>query len=215
MENKTLTLQQRLEHVVEESYQILCQQIANGRFTIHNEASLQLQFSVILKAIGQLYEFSRDEHFDIELEQGINLENSTCKSQKGKARCDIWLQINKGAKTAKCAIELKCFKKTEGETTTDNRFSILEDMENLEHYKQQNTNIIGYEIVYTDNNTYPSPDSRSKIKIGEGHKCQGAITYNNHTVNIQQEYTFHWDKYTGIDAGNGNEKDHFFLKVQI
>ena len=229
MENKTLSLQQRLKHIVEESYQILCQQICCGKFTVYNEASLQLQFSVILKSIGQLYEFSRDDHFDIELEENIKLKENTSKSQKGKARCDICIMIYKGMRRptyqdeslntnieyAKCDIELKCFKAKEGETITDNRFAILEDMENLEHYKQQDTNIIGYEIVYTDNKTYPSPNSRSKIKIGEGHRCQGTITYNSHTVNIQQEYTFHWDKYSGIDVGNSNEKDHYFLKVQI
>ena len=80
MEKNILSLEKRLQHIVDQSYDILCQQITKGRFTINNEASLQLQFSVILKAIGQLYEFDPKDRFVIELEKNIDLDTETCKS---------------------------------------------------------------------------------------------------------------------------------------
>ena len=211
MEQEILTLKERLECIVDQSYNILCQQIAKGRFTVNNEASFQLQFAVILKSVGQLYEFDQNDRFFVELEENINLKTKTCKSANKRARCDIWLSITSSYnRSAECSIELKCFRKSKWETTTDNRFSILKDIENLEHYHNQNNNLICYEIVYTNNSGYANEKSSSYLTIGNGCECSGVIISNNRTVTLQDKYIFTWDEYL-----NNKKKGHFFLKLKI
>ena len=109
--------------------------------SISNEASFQLQFGVILKQIGQLYEFDEKDRFYIQLED-VQTIDVTQKSKHGRARCDIMLSLKNGKDEFSVAIELKYFKKAEGETITDNRFRILCDIENLENYKKEMPNYV-------------------------------------------------------------------------
>ena len=80
------TPQERLKEIVKISYSILCNKVAYGDIKIANEASLQMQFGVILKQVGHLYEFADTDKFLIDLEttQAIS---PTIKSSKGQARC--------------------------------------------------------------------------------------------------------------------------------
>ena len=64
----TITLKDRLREIVDISYRILCNKIVSKSISISNEASFQLQFGVILKQIGQLYEFDEKDRFYIQLE---------------------------------------------------------------------------------------------------------------------------------------------------
>ena len=109
--------QQRLDEIIRIGYHILCNKIACKSIVVDNEAALQLQYSVILKTLGQLYEFAPDDRFSIELEKKIKLDINTSKCPKGNARCDIWLTLGE----ATAAVELKFFKKSQiGETSTMN-----------------------------------------------------------------------------------------------
>ena len=59
-----------------------------------NEASLQLQFASILKAVGELFEVERDEFFSIELEKAVSLvDGSFEKSGSKKAKIDVLLSL--------------------------------------------------------------------------------------------------------------------------
>ena len=160
MSNNVLSLKERLTEIVDISYRVLCNKIVSQSINIPNEASLQLQLGVILKQVGQLYEFSTEDRFTIQLEDVQDI-NATQKSKNGKARCDIMLKHCK-----------KASKKASSETITDNRFSIWCDLENLENYKevfsQKNQELIGYEILYTNNPNYANPGSTSYVKIGHG-----------------------------------------------
>ena len=76
--------------------------------SISNEASFQLQFGVILKQIGQLYEFDEKDRFYIQLED-VQTIDVTQKSKHGRARCDIMLSLKNGKDEFSVAIELKYF----------------------------------------------------------------------------------------------------------
>ena len=188
------TPQERLKEIVKISYTILCNKIAYGNITIANEASLQMQFGVILKQVGQLYEFDNTDKFLIDLET-IQAISPTIKSSKGQARCDILLQfsINSG-NVAKAVIELKHFKydKT-NEAVADNRFSIMKDIENLEHYKEKDSQLLCYEILYTDNKNYANPHTTAGIKLAP--TITQCFTYCQQTVELKTVYAAEWSNY--------------------
>lgn len=207
LEKNILTLEERLVEIVNTSYCILCSKIVSKCINIPNEASFQLQFGVILKQVGQLYEFEEKDKFSIQLED-VQTINATQKSKNGKARCDIMLSLKNGNNyEAAVAIELKHFKKFDGETITDNRFKILCDIENLESYKKINHKMICYEILYTNNPNYANPDSSSYIKIGNGVTLNaGEHISNERIVKLEKAYTLKWDIY---------KNNNCFLKIEV
>ena len=214
MSNIVLSLRERLTEIVDISYRVLCNKIVSQSINIPNEASLQLQLGVILKQVGQLYEFAAEDRFTIQLEDVQDI-NATQKSKTGKARCDIILTLENSVDKATVAIELKHFKKaskkSSTETITDNRFSIWCDLENLENYKEafsrNNQELIGYEILYTNNPNYANPGSTSYVKIGHGIVMSpGEYESNGRRVMLRNEYTFKWDRYPN---------DNCFLKIKV
>lgn len=206
MANKLETLQDRLQEIIKTSYRLLCNKIVGGLIEVDNEASLQLQLGVIMRTIGQMYEFSPKDRFSVVLEHVVRDETiQTCKS-KGKARIDVMLTLTSGNKTCTAAIELKYFPKTDGETITDNRFSMLADIENLETYLRLGKADLGYFMLYTTNKNYTT-DSRSGVKIGNEDAITGEIASNNRIVNLTGAYKLQWDTY--------NMDKHCFLLQEI
>lgn len=202
MANKVETLQNRLQEIVQTSYRLLCNKITGGLIEVDNEASLQMQFGVIMRTIGQLYEFSPKDRFSIVLEHVVRNENIQTWKSKGKARVDVMLTLTNGDETCTAVIEMKYFPKTDGETITDNRFSMLADIENLETYIQLGIANLGFFMLYTTNKNYMT-DSRSMVKIGNEAAITGKIVSNNRTINLKSNYELQWDAY--------NEDKHCFL----
>ena len=203
------SIKERLQDIVEISYELLCNQIVGGKICIHNEASLQMHLGVILKQVGHLYELSKEDHFSIELETWQDIEG-TIKSKKGRARCDIQLNMTNGYETYNVAIELKYFRHHTNEAVTDNRFSILLDLENLEQYKTNNPNLLCYEIVYTDNENYTKIDNRSKIKITPSISGNDE-PYVGRIIKLRRTYRSVWDTYNTTDGEHG----HHFLMINL
>ena len=187
MANKVETLQNRLQEIVQTSYRLLCNKITGGLIEVDNEASLQ---------IGQLYEFSPKDRFSIVLEHVVRNENIQTWKSKGKARVDVMLTLTNGDETCKAVIEMKYFPKTDGETITDNRFSMLADIENLETYIRLGVANLGFFMLYTTNKNYMT-DSRSMVKIGNEAAITGKIVSNNRTINLRSNYELQWDAYNG------------------
>lgn len=188
------TPQERLKEIVKISYSILCNKIAYGDIKITNEATLQMQFGVILKQVGQLYEFAGTDRFSIELET-IQTISPTTKSAKGQARCDISLQFSiNNDNVAKAVIELKHFKYDKSnEAVADNRFAIMKDIENLEHYKEKDSQLLCYEILYTDNKNYASTNTTAGIKLAP--TITQCFTYRQQTVALKTNYVAEWSNY--------------------
>ena len=202
-------IKERLKEIVKISYNLLCNEIAGGNIEIHNEASLQMHLGVILKQVGRLYEFTKTDRFSVELETWQEIDG-TLKSKNGRARCDILLKMGNGNEEHEVAIELKYFKKSENEAVTDNRFSLLLDLENLEHYQVNNPNLLCYEIVYTDNPNYTKVDNRSKIKITP--KISGNDKpYVGRIIRLHKTYDSVWESYDNKDNNNG----HHFLIIDL
>lgn len=198
------SIEDRLKQIIDISYKLLCNKIVSGGIRIDNEASLQMQLGVILMQIGQLYEFDNNDHFSVELETWQDI-SPTSKSNKGRARCDIYLRFISNSEAKEAAIELKYFKHSTNEAVTDNRFSLLLDLKNLEQYKANNPDLLCYEIVYTDNENYAKLDNRSKIKITPT-ISGNTKPYAGRTITLQKSYSSVWDSYA---------KEHHFLKIDL
>ena len=202
-------IKERLKEIVQISYNLLCNKIADGNICVHNEASLQMHLGVILKQVGHLYEFSKSDRFSVELETWREIEG-TFKSKKGRARCDIQLKMANEHGSHEVAIELKYFRRHINETITDNRFSVLLDLENLEQYQVNNPDLLCFEIVYTDNENYTKIDNRSKIKITP--KVSGNDEpYVGRTIKLRKTYDSIWDSYHSKDDKHG----HHFLMIDL
>lgn len=188
------TLKDRMNSIVQSSYDLLCKKIVGGAIIVDNEASMQMQLGTIMKTLGQMYEFSPEDRFSIVLEHAVRHEVLNTWKSKGKARIDILLTLTSGKETCSAAIELKYFPKSEGETVTDNRFAMLGDIENLEAYLRLGMTDLGYFILYTTNKNYLT-DTRSGVEIGNETPVTGTIESNNRTVNLAGSYQLHWDTY--------------------
>ena len=144
----------RIKQIVEIAYDRLCGKITGQRIEVSNEASLQLQLASILKTLGELYEETPDERFNIELEKNVMLKGRTfVKSKTAKAKIDIWFSLENFKSGAKhsCAIELKYFKK-ENHREPNNRYDVFKDIHNLECYGD--TVDAGFLLVATDHSHY-------------------------------------------------------------
>lgn len=211
----------RLYEVIDLSYKLFCHKIAHNSLKINNEASMQLQLSVILKQIGELYVFSQSEHFTIELEKWIDLNEATTKSPKKRARCDIWLELGMEANKVCAAIELKYFKYSQyTEATTDNRFSLLLDLKNLEQYQKKTPNLLGFEIVYTNNVNYTKAetDTHSLIKLAPyitksvTRKLKRKNEIVDVPIELKKQYTAKWVKFSNPTQ---DQRGHHFLKIDL
>ena len=64
-----MTHKERIIQIVWIAYERLCGKVTGKRIAVANEASLQLQLASILKTLGELYEETPDQRFNIELEK--------------------------------------------------------------------------------------------------------------------------------------------------
>lgn len=204
----------RLRKIIDFAYEILTQKLVNGRLNAVNEASFQLEFGVILRMIGELYEFKIDDKFHLEFETylyGVKYP----KSDSNKARVDILLEYRSGTDKAKAVIELKFFKK-ENHREPNNRYDIFKDLENLEIYKENNEINLCYLVVGTDHAHYVSQEIYSSdtadFDCRDNHEyVQGkTLSYNTEKpygedIVLRNSYVFKWDK---LDK-------YSFLKLEV
>ena len=197
------TLQERLQKIIWTSYQILQNKIVGGIYTIENEASLQLLFGEVLLDVGRLHTYSWDERFIVGRE--FKYAKTTTSKNDNEAICDISLRLVSGQEECTAAIEMKYLKKSKFEAVTDNRFSVLQDIENLEHYPVD----LGVMLVYSDNSNYADPDTTSYLKIGDGNIIHGEISTTGSktrkVVFLKNSYKLQWDTFETKD------KTHCFM----
>ena len=177
------TPQERLKEIVKISYSILCNKVAYGDIKIANADTDKFLI-------------------DLETTQAIS---PTIKSSKGQARCDISLQFSiNNDNVAKAVIELKHFKYDKAnEAVADNRFSIMKDIENLEHYKEKDSQLLCYEILYTDNKNYANPHTTAGIKLAP--IITQCFTYCQQTVELKAAYEAEWS----------NHGNNYFMMVTL
>ena len=199
---------ERLARVFELSYECLRQKINGGRIHVENEASLQLQFAGIIKAVGELLEVHRNEFFFIELEKPVELVESLFgKSGTTRAKIDIYCgYTNIDTKESQSiAIEMKFFKK-KNHREPNNRYDVYADIHNLENYgKFANC---CYMVVATDHDHYVSQRSYSPdtgdfdFREGVQYAAGTLATYRTPVpyggpISLRGSYQFSWDTAAG------------------
>lgn len=202
------------EEIIETSYKLLTNKLANGGLTARNESAFQLEFGHILKTIGQLYEFRLEDKFHLEFETYIPLTTQSIKSKSDRARVDLLIKYQDQKSSTRAAIELKFFKK-ENHREPNNRYDVFKDLSNLELYRKHNIDLC-YFILATDHSHYCyqetySPDTsdfdfrhKKVYKTGTALKYKTAKPYGADIV-LQQDYSFAWETI----------KDLYFLKIKI
>lgn len=194
---------ERINQIVNMAYDRLCGKITGQRIKVANEASLQLQLASILKTLGELYEESPGERFNIELEKSVTLTGDEfIKSGTGKAKIDIWLSLENAEGNGRhaCAIEIKYFKKA-NQREPNNRYDVFKDLHNLERYGDFVD--VGYLLVATDhphyiNQTEYSEDTKDfDFREGATYKGGTELSYRTPspygpTIKLHNSYRFQW-----------------------
>jgi hypothetical protein len=199
---------QRLSKIVEIAFRSLFEKINGGLIVIENEASLQLHLSYIIKTLGELFVYQRDELFTIELEKPVFLpEGSFDKSKSARAKIDIFVTIEnlKSKDKHNCAIELKFFKKA-NHREPNNRYDVFKDISNLENYGEFTDH--GILIVATDHDHYISQEKYSDdtrdFDFRNGTKYESGTLLEYRTkkpyggpIRLNGSYEFNWKSALG------------------
>lgn len=195
---------ERINQIVEVAYERFCGKITGQRIVVANEASLQLQLASILKILGELYEESPNERFNIELEKNVTLmRGEFVKSGTDKAKIDIWFSLENVSNEEKysCAIELKYFKKA-NHREPNNRYDVFKDLHNLERYG--NFVDTGLLLVATDHSHYINQTEYSAdtmdfdFREGATYQAGTELVYRTPTpygppIKLKNNYSFHWE----------------------
>jgi len=198
----------RLVQVFDLAYDCLRKKINGGRIKVDNEASLQLQFASILKAVGELLEIRSDEIFTIELEKAVvQTDKKFGKSGTKRAKIDVFFSFfNASTKeTHSCAVEMKYFKK-KNHREPNNRYDVFADILNLESYG--NFADCCFLLVATDHDHYVNQVSYSKdtedfdFRHGKNYLAGTTGTYRTPKphglpIILNSSYSFSWDTTIG------------------
>lgn len=215
---------ERLQEIIDIGYEILSRQIAGGKISVQNEASLQLHFAYILKTIGELYQFSSDDLFTIELESRLLFSNQLIKSKSKSARIDIVLTLGDYMNFATAAIELKFFKQ-KNHREPNNRYDVFKDLHNLENYKKENIFDIAMFILATDHKHYVEKEDYSSFtshfdfRNGSNYVAGTILSYDTEKpygepIILENNYSFLWNTIT-CKFQKKKDDDLYFLKISV
>lgn len=202
------------EEVVETAYRLLIHKLAFGGLTAKNEAAFQLEFGHILKTLGQLYEFRKEDRFHLEFETYISLNEKSIKSKSDRARVDLLVTYQDDITETTAALELKFFKK-QNHREPNNRYDVFKDLSNLELYKEHGIDLC-YFILATDhlhyvNQTQYSHETKDFDFRNESKYTAGKVLeYNTPNpygppLTLKNNYCFEWD----------TVNDLHFLKIRV
>lgn len=216
---------QRLKKIVELAFNSLYEKINGGLIVVENEASLQLQLSSIIKILGELFVYQREELFSIELEKPVSLSKGSFeKSKSSRAKIDIFISIENTSTKEKhsCAIELKYFKKA-NQREPNNRYDVFKDISNLENYGE----FTGYGVllVATDHEHYISQENYSRdtcdfdFRHNSKYEAGTILEYRTEKpygepLKLNGNYEFKWQSTLGgvsfmlLDVDSSNKSKH-------
>jgi hypothetical protein len=139
--------------------EILQNKISGGLIEFNNEASMQMQFGIILNTLGKLFESKQSDVFNIELESKFRIKSYFNKSNSNKAKIDVTMCFGNKDAYSTAAIELKYFKKS-NHREPNNRYDVFIDISNLEKYKEEYFDI-SYLLILTDHEHYVNQNEYS------------------------------------------------------
>ena len=206
---------ERIEEIISVSFNLLEKKIANGGIVSKNEASFQLELATILKSIGNLYEFNKDEKFHLELENYIELKDISRKSGTTKARVDIYIEFGTEDEKANCALELKFLKKA-NHREPNNRYDVFKDLANIEDYKNNGVDLC-YFYIATDHSHYVHQEVYSEdtgdfdFRDTKTYTAGTELVYRTDNpfgppIILDNSYTFSWRE---------PQKEYYFMHIKI
>lgn len=199
-----------LQEVIDKAYTEWRQGIVAGEIPTTNERTIQVYLAYNILQQGKQVEATESYKFTVRLEENMG-KIHTNKTQ-GTARCDIIVALDGKGKSVRAAIEMKRLEtkaNAKNAATTDARFAVLADLENLEHYNAD----LKYEVAYADYAVFPHSQDDVKFNISNGKNTDKRYEYKKknktNVVELIGKYVFAWD-----DLPYGNPK-HYFLKLRL
>lgn len=200
----------KLQNIIDNAYKQWQKGIVDGNIPTTNERTIQVYLAYHILQQGKALERNEKYKFTVLLEENMG-KIHTCKTD-GIGRCDIVAVLKSKGKSVRAAIEMKLPEtkdNAQNAATTDARFAVLADIENLEHYDAN----LKYEIAYTDYHVFPHSRSKVKYNISSGRKTEKHNEYKKRDktdiIDLKGEYTFKWD-----DLPHDNP-EHYFLKLKV
>ncbi|WP_027623968.1 hypothetical protein [Clostridium lundense] len=190
----------RAEALTKVAWEIFSKKVGNGLISINKEASMQLQYSYILKHMSPLIIFEDDENIEIELETTVNDGISN-------REVDIMVIVSKGDEIYKIALELKCYRtkaSSGGNRGATDIFmkDVYQDIQLLECYCENKQANIGIMLVMNDHKNFVHPlnkngkcwnyDISQGTKVGNVHKTT-PIGGKAIDITLKNEYQFNWE----------------------
>jgi hypothetical protein len=152
---------ERLQILLNTSFELFMKQLTSGKININKEASMQLHYSNLIHRLGDIICIEPREVFNIELETAYDKKN---------------IDITCGFDDVRAAIELKCFRKKSNRPLDTDMYDVLKDIERLYSYKGFS---ISKFICLTDDKRYISTSHTGhagSVSIGDG------VVYRKGTV---------------------------------
>lgn len=189
----------RVNWAIELAWNITVCKIVDGEISVNKEASLQLHYSVILKAVLELIKFSPTERVDIKLETGVTIEEKPYI-------IDILLEYEDGTERKRHSIELKCYKSitsSEKKRGASDIFmkDVYLDLYYSELYLQYDCAHQSTCLVFTDYENFIRPKSKKTknwtYDISQGHFLKGRhfntpIGGKDINFKLRNNYKFDW-----------------------
>jgi len=199
------SINKRAIELIRVSWDIFSRKVGSGLISINKEASMQLQYSVILKQMLPLIVFSDDESVEIELETTIT---DGIKNRE----VDIMVIVNKNDDVYKIAVELKCYRtkaSSGGNRGATDIFmkDVYQDIHLLERYCENNHADIGIALVMNDYKNFINPKEK-KSKCWDYDISHGTTVENIHLATpiggkevdilLKNKYQFLWKEFGGF-----------------
>lgn len=198
--------QKRIQDIINECWVAFIQQLSERTIRISKEASMQLEFSYLLKTNINKAIKNIDESIWVDLEKAVVINNRS-------REIDVVIEISKGKMTRFLPIEMKCYRTfaTSGGRRAAHdifKYKVYEDMELLESYSNLPNYINGIQLTVTDNVSMVFPKNKNAkswtYDTSEGTRLRGGVNLNTpiggHPVNLvlSKNYTFNWDNRNGF-----------------
>lgn len=191
-----------LGEIIEMSYKFFANKFAHGGVFAHTEHAFQFELGIILKSLGQLYEYKPSDKFTVNFEAPFHLGVKKKNNKDTKARIDLLLTYKYGDKTSKAAIELKFFKK-ENHREPNNRYDVFKDISKLEYYKKNGFDLCYFILVtdhahYVSHKKYSADTADFDCRQGQCYKAGTTLSYRTKkpygpNLTLSNDYSFnHW-----------------------
>jgi hypothetical protein len=193
-------LRKQVYKIIDECWANFIRQLSEGKIRISKEASMQLEFSYILKlALSKVHKHT-DETVWVDLERAVRVKNRS-------REIDVVIEITKGKRISLIPIEMKCYRSisTSGGRRAAHdifRHKVYEDIELLESYESLPNYTNGIQLTITDNKSMVFPktkrgkswtyDTAHGTRIKRGIKLNTPIGGKPVNLTLRKNYQFVW-----------------------